>query len=139
MKMVLLCPLLAVALAGCSKKEVAADDSQPPASTNTEAAAEPAPEQPAPAADAAPAPEVQVVDVQISKDLNALPDTLKNQDYDAAVDTLTAAKLAAMSEDQRRAYMEQMYKTLQYLQQKAETDARAQEAYQKLGRRMMGR
>jgi hypothetical protein len=125
--------VLALGLVACSKKEVAVDASEQATTTNADqAAAEAAP------ADAAPAQDVQTVEV-IAQDLNAVPETLQKQDYDGAVDTLTAAKLTAATPEQEKAYREQLYRTLEYLQKKAETDAKAQEAYQKLGRRMMGR
>ena len=134
---ILLVSLMMVALAACSKKEPAADAADASAATNEQAAATEPGAEPAPA-DAAPAEPAQA-DAQIAADLNAVPDTLQKQEYDNAVDTLTAAGMTAQSEDQKRAYQEQLYRSLDYLRQKAESDARAKEAYERLGRRMMGR
>jgi Skp family chaperone for outer membrane proteins len=130
--------LLSLGLAACSKKEVAVDASDPAAGTNADqVTAETPPAEPAPA-EAPPAQDVQVVEV-IAQDLNAVPETLEKQNYDGAVDALTAAKLTAGTPEQVKAYREQLYRAIEYLQKKAETDAKAQEAYQRLGKQMMGR
>lgn len=134
---ILLFSLMVIALAGCSKKAPAADAADASGATNEQAAAEPgaegAPAEPAPA-------EPSTVDnAQIAQDLNAVPDTLQKQDYDNAVDTLTAANMTAQTDAQKQAYQDQLYRALDYLRQKAESDARAKEAYERLGKRMMGR
>ena len=141
MRILIILPLLALGLAGCSKKE-SADVSQETPATNDQAAADQAVAEPAaePApAEPAPAPDPAVDNAMIAQDLNAVPDTLQKQDFDGAVDALSAANLAAQTDEQKRAYQEQLYRTLEALQKQAETDAKAREAYERLGRRTMGR
>jgi hypothetical protein len=130
--------LLAVGAVGCSRKDAAADTPQVAAATNADGTAADAPAE-APPAEPAPAPDTGGGQELIAQDLSTIPETLQKQNYDGAMDTLTAAQLTAGTPEQVKAYREQLYRTLEYLQQKKDTDAKAAEAYEKLGRRTMGR
>ena len=122
--------LLAV-LVGCSKK---------------------APEAPAPVAEqpAAPVnnpaaqstPSLQNVQ-QVKASWDAVSQNIAKQNYDNAIrmwaELDRAQRQAQMSEAVRQAYEQQFYQTREALRQKAETDAKAREAYQALGRAITGR
>lgn len=139
---------LALALVGCSKKEAAGPAEGDAAATNTteqaEQAAEPAAEpavEPAyesPAEMAAERPE-QLEGAAVSAEVNSASQSLNASDYDSAVDSLANAGTAKMTPEQQAAYNAQLYRTLDALRQKAESDARAQQAYERAGRKLMGR
>jgi hypothetical protein len=79
------------------------------------------------------------VQEQLNADLQAVPTALQGQDYDGAVDSLATIGLAPKTAAQQEAYLQQLYQTQEYLRQRAEEDARARAAYQRLGRTMTGR
>jgi PBP1b-binding outer membrane lipoprotein LpoB len=122
-------------LAGCSKE--AAEAPIAPAADTTPAPAA-TPGQPAPAAPAA------VVNVQqIQTSFDTVTKQIAAQDYDNAVRqalVLNQAQLQAQVNDAARMeYSRRLRDVQEALRQKAETDPKAREAYQKLGRAMMGR
>jgi hypothetical protein len=126
-----------VALNGCSK------DAEPsPASTaETNPAPAAAAPDPQPARAVAPA---AVVNVQQAKaDWDAVTQKISNQDYDNAVrQAILLNQLqqqANLNETVRKEYERRMYEAQEALRKKAETDANARAAYQKLGRALMGR
>jgi hypothetical protein len=143
MRLIALLSVLALGLVGCSKKEApAADVAQDPAAATAETPAEAPAEAPTEAA--APAPEANTTEAaveggQLSQDLNAVPGSLEQANYDTAIENLAAVGYAPKTEAQEQAYQDQLRRTMEYLRQKAETDAAARAAYQKLGRATMGR
>ena len=129
--------LVTPALLGCSKK-------------TTEAAAPPAVEQAAiPTNAPAPAPQqsaspAQIANVQqVNANWDAVSKNIANQNYDEVVRAWVAMDLAQrqaqMNEAARKEYARRAYQMQETLRQKAQTDAKAREAYQALGRVMMGR
>lgn len=131
-----------MALVGCSKKEEAAvpaegdaaetnavEQAEQPTEEPTESVAEMAPETPPEEMEGAP----------VSADVSSVPQSLQAADYDAAADTLATAGKAQMTPEQQAAYNRQLYNTLDALRQKAESDARAQQAYERMGKKLMGR
>lgn len=122
-----------LALAGCSKQE----ETPPPAA---------APETPAPAAATkteAVAP-VGVANVQqVNASWDSISQKIANQEYDNALRAWAqleqAQRQAQMSEAARSEYQRRLYHAQEALRQKAETDAKAREAYQALGRAITGR
>jgi hypothetical protein len=138
MRFLILLPILVFALVGCSKKQTTQPVEQAAATNTTDQAEQPAEqpeEQPAEMVAEQPAeqPDGQPAD------LSGVQQNLQSQDYNAAVDALGAANMAQMTPEQKKAYQDQLYRSLDFLRQQAEKDARAQEAYQRLGRKMMGR
>lgn len=143
MKAILLALPFALALVACSKQESAEQPAPQPDST-ADASATPA--EAAPAEVAAPAPalesapvEVYVDNTRFGEDLNAIPDILKNQDYDTAVANLVLLNQAPKNPDQQRAYLQRLYEAMEQLRQQSEQDPRAAAARQKLGQGLMGR
>jgi hypothetical protein len=149
MRLIALVSILALGVAGCSKKdeagtevtqEVPAPAPETPAEAPAENADAAAAAAPAPAPDASATEAAVVLDnAQMSEDLNAIPGALDQANYDTAVENLAALGAAPKSDVQDQAYREQLQRTIEYLRQKAETDAAARAAYQKLGRATMGR
>jgi hypothetical protein len=122
------------ALVGCSKKASEA----PPAP-----AVEPA-QVPQANAPAQSPPSVQIANVQqVNANWDAVAKDISNQNYDNAVRAWVALdqaqRQAKMNEALRAEYLRRAYQAQEALRQKAETDAKAREAYQALGRLMMGR
>jgi hypothetical protein len=116
--LMLLIPALFVA---CSKKEPAADESA------------------ALAADGTPVARPAKGNAQIAADLNQVTKNVQAQQYDSAVSTLMTLKEIPKSDQDERLYQQSLHQTSELLRQKAETDARARESYQVLGRAMTGR
>jgi hypothetical protein len=144
MKLLSILPAIALVLGGCSKPETPASEAAATSETDPAAvdpaAAEAAVEQPAaaPALEMAPV-EVFVDNVQFSQDLNAIPDILKNQEYDAAVASLVLMKQLPKNPEQERAYIRRLEEAAAYLQEQAARDPRAAGARQNLGRGVTGR
>lgn len=117
---------------GCSKKEVAAP---PPAAEQTAA-----PE--APAAPNTPAVQIQTPE-QVKANWDTVSQNIANQNYENAVRMWAqleqAQRQAQLNEAARREYERNFYLAREALRQRAETDARAREAYQALGRAITGR
>lgn len=132
MRALILLPVVALALTGCSKDE-SSDLILPPEDEPLEEQAAAA--QPAPQAAPVPAPASDVV----MQDLNAIPANLDSGNYDAAVTSLSAMRHVEMDAAQKQAYRQSMFDTQQYLLQQAQSDPKAQEAYNRLGRQVMGR
>jgi hypothetical protein len=117
---------------GCSKKEA---EVPPP----------PVAEQPAAPVNTPPAPATpsfqNVQQVQASWD--AVSQNIANQNYDNAIrmwaEMDRAQRQAQMAAAVRQEYEQRFYQAREALRQKAETDAKAREAYQALGRAMTGR
>jgi len=102
--------------AGCSKKgSTAAADS-----TNDPAASGP-------------------VNPQISGTLATVKTDIDAAQYDAAVQKLLTARATVKSEADRKAFEDQMFEANQALLQKAQSDPKARESYQALGRIITGR
>jgi len=119
---------------GCSKKE--AEVTPAPASQPAEVPQANAPAQPATA--------VQIAnEQQVSAHWDNVSKEITTQNYDNAVRAWVALdqakRQAQMTEAMRAEYARRAYLAQEALRQKAETDARAREAYQALGRVMMGR
>jgi hypothetical protein len=135
--------IASLAVAGCSKRsnpEAEATD-QAAVATPEEAAPSGAAESEAPTAPAlvtAPT-EVYVDNTQFNQDLNAVPDFLKNQEYDAAVANLLMLRQVPKSADQEMAYIRKLEEAAAYLMQQADQDPRAAEARQNLSRAISGR
>lgn len=130
---VLACGLVgSVVFVGCSKKEA---EVPPP----------PVAEQPAAPVNTPPAPATpsfqNVQQVQASWD--AVSQNIANQNYDNAIrmwaEMDRAQRQAQMAAAVRQEYEQRFYQAREALRQKAETDAKAREAYQALGRAMTGR
>lgn len=128
-------------LVGCSKKE---PEAAPPPAAAVEQT--PAPVNPAPAASPTPAqaPAVQIENVQqVNASFDAVSKDIAAQNYENAVRTWVAMdqaqRQAQVNEAVRQAYARRAYQLQEALRIKAETDAKAREAYQALGRVMMGR
>lgn len=119
---------------GCSKRATEA----PPASAVEQADV--------PQADA-PAQTITSVQItntqQINANWDAVSKDIARQNYDDAVRAWVAMdqaqRQAKMSEGLRAEYARRAYQMQEALRQKAETDLKAREAYQALGRAMMGR
>lgn len=122
-----------LAVVGCSKKEV---EAPPPA---VEQAAVPTN---APAAQPAPTPQIANVQ-QVNASWDAVSQNIAKQNYDDAVRAWVAMDMAQrqaqMNEAVRLEYARRAYQAQEALRLKAQTDAKAREAYQALGRVMMGR
>ena len=122
--------------AGCSKK---ATQTPPPAAEQA-SVLESTPKE-SPPVSAAPAPMVNAQ--QVNANWDAVSKNVANQDYDNAVRMWVqmdqAQKQAQMTEALRQEYARRAYQMQESLRQKAETDAKAREAYRALGRIMMGR
>ena len=132
MKTLVAVSIMALALVGCSKEEP--PPAPPPVDT------EPAEEQaaaPAPAPVAA-APQPGLNDV-VLQDLNNIQVSLESENYDAAVSSLSAINQVQMTPQQAAAYRAQLQATQDYLIQRMQSDQRAREAYNRLGRQTMGR
>lgn len=123
------------AFVGCSKK--AAEAPPPP---NVEQAAvptnAPAPQQNTPLA--------QVANVQqVNANWDAVSKDIANQNYDNAVRAWVAMdqaqRQAQVNEAVRKEYARRAYQAQEALREKAQTDAKAREAYQALGRIVTGR
>lgn len=139
---------LLLVLVGCSKKEAAGPAEGDAGATNAAEQAEQPAEAPAEApvetptesvAEMAPETLEGIEQSAASADVSSVSQSLQSADYDAAADTLAAAGKAKMTPEQQAAYNAQLYRTLDALRQKAETDARAKEAYERAGRKLMGR
>jgi len=125
-----------VALVGCSK-----ETSEAPPAPAVQQAEVPQPATPAPVT---PAPSVQIANVQqVNANWDAVSKDISSQNYDNAVRAWVsldqAQRQAQMNEAVRTEYLRRAYQAQEALRQKAETDAKAREAYQALGRVMMGR
>lgn len=121
-------------LAGCSKK----DEAPPPSPAAEQAtAAEGAPK----AAAVSPAALANVQ--QVNANWDAVSQQIANQNYDNAIRAWAqmeqAQRQAQMSEAARTEYQRRLYHAQEALRQKAQTDPKAREAYQKLGRAVTGR
>lgn len=119
---------------GCSKKPPEAAPS-----SNVEQAAVPTN---APAAQLP--PPAQVADVQqVNANWDAVSKDIANQNYDNAVRAWVALnqaqQQAQVNEAVRKEYARRAYLAQEALREKAQTDPKAREAYQALGRVMMGR
>ena len=120
---------------GCSKKTA---DAAPPPVVDQAAAPAPAPT----AQSAQPAQAAQQVQ-QVNANWDAVSKDIAAQNYDNAVRAWVAMDLAQrqaqLNEAARKEYARRAFQMQEALRQKAETDAKAREAYQALGRVMMGR
>jgi len=125
--------LTLLAFAGCSKKTT---EAPPPAveqaavPTNTPAAQ--------------PLPPAQIANVQqVNASWDAVSQNIAKQNYDDAVRAWVAMdqaqRQAQMNDAVRLEYARRAYQAQEALRIKAQTDAKAREAYQALGRVMMGR
>ena len=80
---------------------------------------------------------------QVNANWDAVSKNIANQNYDDAVRAWVAMdqaqRQAQMTEALRKEYARRAYQAQEALRQKAETDPKAREAYQALGRVMMGR
>ena len=90
------------------------------------------------------APSVQFANVQqVTANWDAVSKDIANQNYDNAVRAWVALdqaqRQAKMNEAVRAEYARRAFEAQEALRQKAETDPKAREAYQALGRVMMGR
>jgi len=122
MKTLVLLSILAIGLAGCSKKE---PDPVAVADPNAESAA--------------PAEAPPQGNAQLTQDLNAVQSDLEKAEYDRALETLTAVGLAEKTPAEEQAYQEQMRRTADFLAEKAANDPKVMEYYQRLGRIKKGR
>jgi hypothetical protein len=121
-----------------------ADEGEPTLPGGQPAAPAPAAQEQAYAPLAAPAPargpvEYTTGNDRLLGDLNGVTATLQNQDYDAAVNTLAAVSLVRMTPEQQRAYHQQLYQAQELLLQRANSDPRARQAYENLGKKVTGR
>ena len=123
-------------LAGCSKEEAEA----PPVPVAEPA---PAPEAPPPVQSAAPVQVQMQTAQQVNANWDSVSKQIAAQNYDNAVRNWIAMdqarRQAQMNEALQAEYYRRAYLAQEALRQKAETDAKAREAYQALGRVMMGR
>jgi hypothetical protein len=131
--------MAALLLGGCSKpvSYLPAEGEEP-----ADAAADQQAAYPAPAPAPAPVPQAQVpAGDAVSQDLNSIQLVLENQDYNTAVNQLGAmsAMQGQMTDAQRQAYQQQLWQAQEYLREQAKRDANAQQAYERLGKQMMGR
>jgi len=121
-------------LTGCSKKDEAPP---PPAAAEQAPAAEGAPK----AVAVSPAALANVQ--QVNANWDAVSQQIANQNYDNAVRAWAqmeqAQRQAQMSEAARAEYQRRLYHAQEALRQKAQTDPKAREAYQALGRAVTGR
>jgi ADP-ribosylglycohydrolase len=80
---------------------------------------------------------------QVNASWDAVSREIANQNYDNAVRAWFAVdqaqRQAQMNEAVRKEYARRAYLAQEALREKAQTDAKAREAYQALGRVMMGR
>lgn len=80
---------------------------------------------------------------QVNASWDAVSTQIQNQDYDNAVRQAIqlnkAQQQAQLSEAARTEYRRRLYEAQEALRQKAETDAKARQAYQALGRAVTGR
>lgn len=122
-----------LALVGCSKKV-----ETPPAPALEQS---PTPAE-APKAEAA-SPAAMANVQQVNAKWDAVSQQIANQDYDNAIRAWAqmekAQKQAQMDEAVRKEYQRRLYFAQEALRQKAQTDPKAREAYQALGRAVMGR
>jgi len=122
---------------GCSKKTTEAA-SPPP----VERAATPTNVPATQTAQPAQAAGVQQVQ-QVNANWDTVSKNIANQNYEDAVRAWVALDLAQrqaqMNDAARKEYARRAYQMQEALRQKAQTDAKAREAYQALGRVMMGR
>jgi hypothetical protein len=129
--------LLTPAFVGCSKKTT--DAAPPPAVEQAAAPTNSLAAQSAQPAQAASAQQVQ----QVNANWDAVSKDIAAQNYDNAVRAWVAMDLAQrqaqLNEAARKEYARRAFQMQEALRQKAETDAKAREAYQALGRVMMGR
>lgn len=129
--------LVTPAFLGCSKKTTEA--APPPA---VEQAAAPTNVPAAQSAQPAPAAAVQQVQ-QVNANWDTVSKNIANQNYEDAVRAWVALDLAQrqaqMNDAARKEYARRAYQMQEALRLKAQTDAKAREAYQALGRVMMGR
>ena len=125
---------IAVATASCSKEEAVAPEPLP----LEEATA------PAPGTEAAAVPPVQVaapaeLGPQFQEDMTAASQSLNAGDYDRAITTLITMDQVPKSAAAEAAWRAYYYQQVEALRQKAEFDENARQAYQRMGRQMMGR
>jgi len=124
-----------LALAGCSKEAEAPPT--PPAAEQTPAT------EGAPKAAAAASPAALVNVQQVNANWDAVSQQIANQNYESAIRAWAqmdqAQKRAQMSEAAREEYQRRLYHAQEALRQKAQTDPKAREAYQALGRSVTGR
>ena len=90
------------------------------------------------------APSVQIANAQqVNANWDAVSKDIANQNYNNAVRAWVALdqaqRQAKMNEAARAEYARRAFEAQEALRQKAETDPKAREAYQALGRVMMGR
>jgi hypothetical protein len=120
-------------LVGCSKKQ---ETPPTPAVEQSPAPAE------APKAEAASPAAVANVQ-QVTAQWDAVSQQIANQEYENAVRAWAqldkAQKQAQMDEAARKEYQRRLYFAQEALRQKAQTDPKAREAYQAMGRAAMGR
>jgi PBP1b-binding outer membrane lipoprotein LpoB len=122
MRTVLIIGFAAVAfLAGCSKKDAAAEAEATPETTETTAAAQ-APSNPG-----------------LQAQLGTVQSDIETKQYDTAVQKLLEAKMLAQSEADKKAYLESLHNATQSLLEKAQTDPQARATYEALGRAAQGR
>jgi hypothetical protein len=128
MRILAMLSVVGLAVVGCSKED---DEAflPPPDETLVEGAegGEQAPDQ------------AQVPAAQLQEDLHGVSASLEAQDYEGALTTLGAMEHVPMTPAQQQAYQLQLFQTMEYLRQKAQTDEDARKAYQRLSHQMMGR
>lgn len=93
---------------------------------------------------AQPTPPAQIATVQqVNANWDAVSKEIANQNYDNAVRAWVAMdqaqRQAQLDEAVRKEYARRAYQAQEALREKAQTDPKAREAYQALGRVMMGR
>lgn len=123
------------AFAGCSEKV----ETPPPAPVAEQTSAA----EGAPKAAAAAAPVALANVQQVNAKWDAVSQQIANQNYDDAIRAWAqmdqAQKRTQMSEAARDEYQRRLYHAQEALRQKAQTDPKAREAYQALGRTVLGR
>lgn len=120
----LICLAVGLLVSGCSKKAADASEAADEGATPEAVAGKPA-------ADANP---------HLGSALNSVNSDIDSKQYDAAVQKLLEAKIAAEhSEADRKLYEAKYREASNALREKAETDPEARASYESLGRAMMGR
>lgn len=76
---------------------------------------------------------------QVTSALDSIDQSIETKQYDAAVQTLIQAKVAAQNEADQQRYQEKLQETQRALRERAETDPQARQSYEALGRIVTGR
>ena len=84
-------------------------------------------------------PKSAKVTTQVKAQLDSVDQKIENKQYDDAVAALLQAKAAAKTEADRIAYEDQFFAAQRALVEKAQSDPKAKESYEALGRIVTGR